>query len=150
VPVHPLATGLLIFWLCLHRWWAHRGIGDLAEGGTGDRPWTSWALIVETVILGIGAATVSWIGLFEPTLWGLIAGNVLMAVAVGITGAARRALGKHFSIHLKAGEDHELITQGIYARIRHPIYTGDFLFQVATPILVGAWPFLVFPAVYCA
>jgi len=150
VPPFPIATGLLIAWLCLHRWGAHRGAGDLAEAGTGDRPWTTWLLIGETMVLGIGSATTSWLGWFEPVLGATVAGNVLMAIAVGTTWAARRALGRHFSIHLKAGDEHELITAGIYGRIRHPIYTGDLLFHVAVPLIVGAWPFLVFAPLYAA
>jgi protein-S-isoprenylcysteine O-methyltransferase Ste14 len=61
-----------------------------------------------------------------------LAGLVIRAVAV-------RALKRQFSIYVAIQENHQLITTGIYSKIRHPIYLG------AVCSLVGFA--LVFPTV---
>ncbi len=46
-------------------------------------------------------------------------GTILVAVGVGLHGVARFQLGKSFSATAKA---HELVTHGLYSKIRNPIY----------------------------
>ena len=36
-------------------------------------------------------------------------------------------------------EGHELITNGLYARIRHPMYAAIFLFSIAQGLLLANW-----------
>ena len=61
----------------------------------------------------------------------LMAGSVLMFVA------ATRAMGANWSVVARMREGHELVTSGIFARLRHPIYTGMALFLVALAIAFG-------------
>lgn len=71
-------------------------------------------------------------------------GAVAMITGVAIRAIARRALGKHFSYALRMLEHHALVTQGIYAHVRHPAYSGDLLFQLGTPLLFSSgYGFLV-------
>jgi protein-S-isoprenylcysteine O-methyltransferase Ste14 len=53
--------------------------------------------------------------------WGLVrcAGAVLLVLGFGLSGLARVQLGESFSV---APEAHELVTRGLYSRIRSPIY----------------------------
>jgi protein-S-isoprenylcysteine O-methyltransferase Ste14 len=48
-----------------------------------------------------------------------VAGTVLTVVSVGLLGVARYQLGESFSVRPEA---RELVTQGIYSKIRNPIY----------------------------
>jgi protein-S-isoprenylcysteine O-methyltransferase Ste14 len=51
----------------------------------------------------------------------------------------RRHLGKNWSQAVTLKEDHELITSGPYALVRHPIYTGLLLAIVGCALARGEW-----------
>jgi len=40
---------------------------------------------------------------------------------------------------LEIREKHELITRGIYAQIRHPMYASQWLWVIAQPLLLQNW-----------
>ena len=46
-------------------------------------------------------------------------GTILAVVGAGLVGVARYQLGKSFSVRPEA---HELVTRGLYSKIRNPIY----------------------------
>ncbi|SCM76212.1 Isoprenylcysteine carboxyl methyltransferase [uncultured Pleomorphomonas sp.] len=48
-------------------------------------------------------------------------------------------LGRNWSPGLEVRESHELVTRGIYARIRHPMYAAIWLSALAQPLLVQNW-----------
>ena len=68
-----------------------------------------------------------------PALW--IAGLIITALGVAMAIYARLSLGSNWSgmVTLKAG--HELIRNGLYSRIRHPIYTGILIAMLGTAMI---------------
>ena len=46
-----------------------------------------------------------------------------------------RTLGQHWSMLLKLGETHRLITNGPYSRVRHPMYTYFYIMVIATALI---------------
>ena len=67
-------------------------------------------------------------------------------VAVALTAAglllavwARQYLGSNWSGTVTIKEDHELITSGPYALVRHPIYTGLLLALAGSAMAIGEW-----------
>ncbi len=56
---------------------------------------------------------------------------------------ARRHLGKNWSQAVTLKENHELITSGPYALVRHPIYTGLLLAIVGCAVARGEWRGLI-------
>jgi protein-S-isoprenylcysteine O-methyltransferase Ste14 len=52
---------------------------------------------------------------------------------------ARRYLGMNWSQAVTLKEDHELITSGPYALVRHPIYTGLLIAFAGSAIARGEW-----------
>ena len=50
-----------------------------------------------------------------------------------------RDLGRNWSISLDVREQHSLVTTGIYARIRHPMYTAFWLMGVVQLLLLPNW-----------
>ncbi len=67
----------------------------------------------------------------------IFAGTVSVLLgAAGLTVAvlARRTLGRNWSSGLDVKQGHELVTRGVYAYIRHPIYAGLLLLLLATLI----------------
>jgi protein-S-isoprenylcysteine O-methyltransferase Ste14 len=69
----------------------------------------------------------AWLGLFSA-----IAALVMFQLT-------HRALGRNWSISLDVREDHQLITQGIYRKIRHPMYSAFWLWAVAQGLLLPNW-----------
>ncbi|WP_312015825.1 protein-S-isoprenylcysteine O-methyltransferase [Bradyrhizobium liaoningense] len=52
---------------------------------------------------------------------------------------AHRALGRNWSVSLDVRENHELVTEGFYRRVRHPIYSAFWLWAVAQALLLPNW-----------
>jgi protein-S-isoprenylcysteine O-methyltransferase Ste14 len=50
-----------------------------------------------------------------------------------------RDLGHNWSVSLDLRERHTLVTTGIYATVRHPMYTGFWLMAVAQALLLPNW-----------
>lgn len=57
-------------------------------------------------------------------------------------------LGRNWSPGLEVREDHALVTNGVYDRIRHPMYAAIWISALAQPLLIHNWigGFLVVPA----
>ena len=69
----------------------------------------------------------AWLGLFVA-----IAALVMFQLT-------HRALGRNWSISLDVREEHQLITDGIYRRVRHPMYSAFWLWAVAQALLLPNW-----------
>ena len=52
---------------------------------------------------------------------------------------AHRDLGHNWSVSLDLRERHTLVTTGIYATVRHPMYAGFWLMAVAQALLLPNW-----------
>ncbi len=64
-------------------------------------------------------------------------------IATGIPHFAvrltHRALGRNWSVSLDVREGHQLITDGIYRKIRHPMYSAFWLWAAAQALLLSNW-----------
>jgi protein-S-isoprenylcysteine O-methyltransferase Ste14 len=61
----------------------------------------------------------------------------LMAGAVSLFVAAGREMGRNWSLVARTREDHELVTSGAFAHVRHPIYTAMGLFLLGLAVSFG-------------
>ena len=69
---------------------------------------------------------------------------ILLAVgSVWLTATAVRRLGKQWAVAARVVEHHELITDGPYAVVRNPIYTGMLGMLIATGLALSEWWALV-------
>ena len=66
------------------------------------------------------------------------AGGVLTVVGVGLLHAARYKLGRLYTVRVNIREGHHLVTDGIYAIVRHPRYSGFLLSGVGVPMIAGS------------
>lgn len=66
-------------------------------------------------------------------------GAAVFAFALYLFHRTHRDLGRNWSVTLKVREQHRLITEGVYAYIRHPMYTAFFLWGVAQALLLANW-----------
>jgi protein-S-isoprenylcysteine O-methyltransferase Ste14 len=78
-------------------------------------------LIAFTVVQTVAVAFVLWIVFSRPEVWDLqrYVGSALLLAGIAGIATARFQLGRSFSLRPEA---RELVTQGIYSKIRNPIY----------------------------
>ena len=70
-----------------------------------------------------------------PAVWTL--GLLLTGLGVGISIRARLTLGTNWSGVVTLKKGHQLIRQGLYRWIRHPIYTGILVAMMGTAMIKG-------------
>jgi protein-S-isoprenylcysteine O-methyltransferase Ste14 len=63
----------------------------------------------------------------------------LAAASVWLMKSAVRTLGKQWAVAARLVEGHKLITDGPYAYVRNPIYTGMFGMLIATGLAMEHW-----------
>ena len=66
-------------------------------------------------------------------------GAALMVAALWLFYRSHADLGLNWSVTLELRKDHQLITQGVYRYIRHPMYASIWLWCVAQGLLLENW-----------
>jgi protein-S-isoprenylcysteine O-methyltransferase Ste14 len=66
-------------------------------------------------------------------------GVVFAAASLLIFQLTHQALGRNWSISLDVRENHQLVTDGVYRKVRHPMYTAFWLWAVAQALLLPNW-----------
>lgn len=66
-------------------------------------------------------------------------GAVVMVAAIWLFWRSHADLGLNWSATLEIRKDHQLVTNGVYQRIRHPMYAAIFLFSAAQAMLLPNW-----------
>ncbi len=110
----------------------------------------SWKGALETALL-----TLAWIGFFLPFVWitthafdfadyalrllPLVAGTLCIALGLWLFYRSHADLGTNWSITLEVREKHELVTQGVYRRIRHPMYAALLLYSLGQALALPNW-----------
>jgi len=116
--------------------------------------------LVKTVRSGKGTREVillilAWIGFLVPLLWvaspvfsfaeyalrpaALVAGSVCLAIGLLVFYRSHADLGSFWSVTLEVRENHRLISQGVYRRVRHPMYSALVLYSVGQALAVPNW-----------
>jgi protein-S-isoprenylcysteine O-methyltransferase Ste14 len=68
-----------------------------------------------------------------------LAGAATAVLALVMFHLTHKALGRNWSVSLQMRESHKLVTHGIYARIRHPMYSAFWLWAIAQALLLPNW-----------
>ena len=105
--------------------------------------------------LEVGLLALAWIGFLIPIIWALspafasadyplhvtpfAAGVAFLAAGLLVFHRAHAALGSFWSVTLEVRENHRLISQGIYRRVRHPMYSALFLYAIGQTLVVPNW-----------
>ncbi len=79
-------------------------------------------------------------GRFVPlSLWPVQAGLGLVVAGLAFAIWARVLLGGNWSSDVTLKRDHELIVEGPYRWVRHPIYTGILIALAGSALALGEW-----------
>ena len=140
------AAGALLFFLALMRTTLAAGRASGGEKRSGASRIGIALQMAGFALVGFGGMRIALPpGSGEATAAALLVA-ALMAGAVLLFGAASRAMGANWSLAARMREDHELVTQGVFARLRHPIYTGMALFLMAEAVGLGHYRHLMLGA----
>jgi protein-S-isoprenylcysteine O-methyltransferase Ste14 len=66
-------------------------------------------------------------------------GIVAAAICLWLFYRTHRDLGHNWSVSLDLRERHTLVTTGVYALVRHPMYSGFWLMALAQLLLLPNW-----------
>ena len=69
----------------------------------------------------------------------LVAGTAFLAAGLWLFYRSHADLGSFWSVTLEVRENHQLISQGVYRRIRHPMYSALFLYSIGQALVVPNW-----------
>ena len=101
------------------------------------------SLVLGAVLIGIWALPIvyvftDWLKPLDYSLpaWSIWLGACVFLVSQVIRWKAQHDLGAQWSFTLETAEGHRLVTGGIYACLRHPIYTSLILWAAAQPLLL--------------
>ena len=116
--------------------------------------------LVKVVRSGRGALeivllTLAWLAFFVPLVWvvapvfafadyslrpvPLSAGVVCLAVGLWLFARSHADLGTNWSLTLEVREEHQLVTQGVYRAVRHPMYSALVLYSIGQALVVPNW-----------
>ena len=97
----------------------------------------------------------AWVGFLVPLIWvaspafsfaeytlhltPLLAGSTCLVLGLWYFYRSHADLGTYWSVTLELRESHRLITQGVYRRVRHPMYAALLLYSVGQVLAVPNW-----------
>ena len=67
------------------------------------------------------------------------AGGGLLAAGLWLFYRSHADLGASWSSELEVREGHRLVTEGVYGRVRHPMYAAFLLFALSGAIVIPNW-----------
>ncbi|MGZ3322898.1 MAG: methyltransferase family protein, partial [Xanthobacteraceae bacterium] len=94
--------------------------------------WTGWL-----VLMALDAVRFGW---SQMPVWAQALGAVLIALCMYVACLTFRENSYAAPVVKIARErGHRVVSSGLYAYVRHPMYAGALLFFIGTPLLLGSW-----------
>ena len=111
------------------------------SGTPADAGWLGGVLFVVAMVLGLAGPSlaVADVVATDPPLGLQIAGLVLALVGFAATLAAQTGMGESWRIGVDTGERTELVTTGVFAHVRNPIFTAMVVAQLGVVLMVPTW-----------
>ncbi len=108
-----------------------------AEMNLGQKVVRSMALIVFPADFVVPAFD-HRLGWSHVPIAGVIAGNLMMLAGLAVSFAVAR-VNTYASAIVEVAEGQKVISEGPYARIRHPLYSGALTVLFGIPLALGSW-----------
>jgi protein-S-isoprenylcysteine O-methyltransferase Ste14 len=105
--------------------------------------------------LEAGLLVLAWVGFVVPLIWIAApvfsfaeyqlrtapfgAGVMCLVIGLWLFHRSHADLGTNWSITLEVREQHRIITQGVYRRIRHPMSSALLLYSVGQVLVIPNW-----------
>ncbi|MFD0915452.1 protein-S-isoprenylcysteine O-methyltransferase [Pseudahrensia aquimaris] len=106
----------------------------------GERVALSFNITALALVPAIGLAT-DWLDFadypFVPVL--AVLGALALIAFLALFYLSHKQLGKNWSVTLEVRENHSFVRRGLYARMRHPMYTSFWLWGISQALLLNNW-----------
>lgn len=105
--------------------------------------------------LEVALLAIAWIAFFVPLVWiassvlafadyplrlvPLVIGSVMLIVGLWLFHRSHADLGANWSISLELREEHQLVTGGVYRRVRHPMYLALLVYSIGQALVLPNW-----------
>ena len=86
----------------------------------------------------VNPAWMSWAA-FPLTLWIRLAGIGIALLGFGLLQWSQKSLGVNWSDDPRIRQEHQLVMNGSYQWVRHPIYTAFLLIMTSTFLITSNW-----------
>jgi protein-S-isoprenylcysteine O-methyltransferase Ste14 len=98
-------------------------------------------LLVGGFVLPLIYSLTNWLDFANYSLpdWAGWLGVLMLAAALYVFARAHSDLSANWSPTLEIYKGHDLVTNGIYGVIRHPMYASQWLFSMAQALLLHNW-----------
>lgn len=85
---------------------------------------------------------------YQLPVWAPVLGTLFVLPYCWLFWRSHADLGRNWSPGLEVHKEHKLITRGVYAKMRHPMYCAIWLMVIIQPLLIQNWigGWLVVPA----
>ena len=102
--------------------------------------------VVLLLLMTLGFLVLPLVSVFTPLLRradypltapAFVAGVALLLASEWLFWRSHADLGSNWSVTLELREGHELVTRGVYRRVRHPMYSAIFLYGLAQALLLA-------------
>ncbi len=132
---------LYLVWQLISEIWIYQDPGDIVIE---DDDQKSYLYLQASFMLALLFATIDFVEWhvtrrfdWEPTI--IYVGLVLFVVSCLVRWWGFRSIGRYFNARIAVYSKHQLITEGAYRRIRHPLYLGSLLSFLAIPMIFNSW-----------
>ena len=155
-PQTIVAAVISTYWTCVvlmsARSWLKFGVpsGSLPKTRLEKRMWMIWVpTIVAWVALSwrTGGEAI-WAGQLGVGVKWLFA--IAAVVAFLLTVSCWLKMGRNWSMAVRPDKKTDLITDGVFSNVRHPIYALSLALMICTVIVVQSWAMLIVGFIHCS
>lgn len=149
---HVARLFVVACWIVLCLYWLIAARSAKKAASTGPRwtgPWLRLALVVAVIVVleasfGTHQFAAARQILLERSPILALPGALLALAGIALAIWARVSIGRNWGMPMSLREGHELVTNGPYARVRHPIYSGILLMMIGSALALGMGWLLAF------
>jgi protein-S-isoprenylcysteine O-methyltransferase Ste14 len=118
----------------------HTGFHGIS-GTPADAGWWGGVLFVAAIVLGLAGPLLAVMDVVavQPPVAVQVVGLVMALAGFAATLAAQTGMGTSWRIGVDPGERTDLVTSGVFAHVRNPIFTAMALAQLGVVLMVPTW-----------
>lgn len=103
--------------------------------------WLLFGMSIAVLLLPVLYLFTPWLNFanYELPVMVPAVGSVVLAISLWLFWRSHADLAENWSVSLEVREGHQLVTQGVYRRIRHPMYASIWLWAIAQGMMLENW-----------